>query len=230
MNDKKRKSKWKSKKGKKYRKNNKRRTKIVQVPQKFDGFSPFMRTRLRYVEHYKLSSGVSPATQIMRLNSIWDPDQTYTSGHQPMWYDNYSLIYNRYIVLKTYVNIKCCAPNVNDFIVGSIRATNEFGAPTNLFLECERTGGRLFYMTPYQLYSKSSTYDVSKVLGIKPKEYAEDEAYRTLVNTNPTSANTAYLNIAVQNVDLSTTIVVYLDITMEFDVMFYDLIQNQPQN
>lgn len=59
--------------------------------------------RLRYVDNFSLDAGLgSTATNVMRLNSIHDPDYSGL-GHQPLGHDEWASFYDRYTVLSTKV-------------------------------------------------------------------------------------------------------------------------------
>lgn len=62
------------------------------------GLSNSLTTRLRYVENYTLTSNAGAASkQVMRMNSLFDPDFTGT-GHQPYYFDQLAALYGRYVV------------------------------------------------------------------------------------------------------------------------------------
>lgn len=63
------------------------------------GFPDEFTTRLRYCDVYTLTSSSNAiAKQYMRMNSLFDPDQTGT-GHQPYYFDQLAALYGRYHVL-----------------------------------------------------------------------------------------------------------------------------------
>jgi hypothetical protein len=71
----------------------------------FGGFPYTARTTLKYIE----SIGINPAAgalgkYIFRANSVYDPNSSGT-GHQPLGYDQWSTVYNNYIVMRS--TIKC---------------------------------------------------------------------------------------------------------------------------
>lgn len=230
MNDKKRKSK------KKIRRYSRVRVKkattnmpTVAIPKKWNGFPNMIRTRLRYCDDYIVASGASTNGIKLQLNSLFRPDPTVSPPHQPMWRDNYNQIYSTYLVTNVVVTTQIVTLDPNSIIVTQ-RCTNESTSiPTNLSLECERTGGRIFFVTPNggKYYSKKK-YNMAKILGITANEYASDTAYRIPMGNDPLEI--VYFYLAMQNVDQSTNTRTYVLLTLDFDVCFYDLIQNQPQN
>lgn len=62
------------------------------------GYPDKIQTKLTYADHKTMTSGTgSLAIQQFRANSIYDPDYTDT-GHQPLYFDEYAVLYNRYRV------------------------------------------------------------------------------------------------------------------------------------
>lgn len=62
------------------------------------GFPKSIITKIRYCDIQTIGSNATPTIQNYRANSVFDPDQTGI-GHQPMHFDTYATIYNRYRVL-----------------------------------------------------------------------------------------------------------------------------------
>lgn len=69
------------------------------------GLPPKQIVKHKYVEGGTLSctSGVV-AKQVFLMNSMYDPNQT-GSGHQPILFDNMSLLYNHFTVLRAYMRV-----------------------------------------------------------------------------------------------------------------------------
>jgi len=63
-------------------------------------------TRVRYCDNFNLActAAGSIGKQYMRLNSLYDPDQTGT-GHQTYWNTQFAQIYNRYVVLGSKMTV-----------------------------------------------------------------------------------------------------------------------------
>lgn len=66
--------------------------------------------RLRYCDTIDLDPGVSGtlSTNVFRANSCHDPNQTGV-GHQPMAWDEYSELYNHYVVLGSKITVQFAA-------------------------------------------------------------------------------------------------------------------------
>ena len=77
-----------------------------QHPRGIFGFPDEFITTIRYVDVYTLTSASNGiAKQYMRMNSLFDPDQTGT-GHQPYYFDQFAALYNRYTVLGSKANCR----------------------------------------------------------------------------------------------------------------------------
>lgn len=61
-------------------------------------------TKLRYCSYGLFANTTSAAGYNFRANSVFDPDQT-SAGHQPMYFDNYAAIWNRYRVLGSEIKV-----------------------------------------------------------------------------------------------------------------------------
>lgn len=82
-----------------------RRAVTSRVPRNVFGFPRTMMTTLKYVDAYTIGGGSGSAGgNIMRMNSAYDPDYTGL-GHQPMYYDNFFPIYNRYVVTSATIKV-----------------------------------------------------------------------------------------------------------------------------
>lgn len=80
-------------------------TRGVSVPRNILGFPREMITVLRYVDTHTIqSSAGSAGGQVFRLNSVYDPDFT-GAGHQPLYYDQLTAIYNKYVVISANVRV-----------------------------------------------------------------------------------------------------------------------------
>lgn len=77
------------------------------------GIPDSMTVKLTYADQFTLDPGVggTPATYVFRANGCNDPDYTGT-GHQPYGWDEYTTLYNHYIVLGS--KIELVATNSGD--------------------------------------------------------------------------------------------------------------------
>lgn len=87
-----------NKKKRKYKKNYK-----LTVP---NGMPKTGRTKLRYVENLSLTGTTGAiATSMWRANSAYDPRYA-SGGHQPMGYDQWTTLFNHYVVVGSKITAK----------------------------------------------------------------------------------------------------------------------------
>lgn len=78
------------------------------------GMPKTKRTTLRYCNQVQLvSTGGTLAEHFMSANSLFDPDTTGV-GHQPMGFDQWSVLYNHYIVSGAKISVKKVATTLNN--------------------------------------------------------------------------------------------------------------------
>ncbi len=96
-----------------------------------DPFKPFMMTKLHYSETFTFTtgtSGVYGVEQIMRLNSLFDPNFTGI-GHQPYGTDQLALLYRRYKIHAVQLTLIWTDPT-NDGTVVAAQLQPPFGTFT----------------------------------------------------------------------------------------------------
>lgn len=69
------------------------------------GFPDVYRCWMRYSDVYTFGSSATPAAQVWRANSLFDPDLT-SGGHQPLYYDQLTAVYNEYLVFKFDISLE----------------------------------------------------------------------------------------------------------------------------
>jgi len=62
------------------------------------GFPKMLKFKHKYASQIDLSPGASMSHYLFRANGMYDPDYTGT-GHQPMYFDQMSALYNHYTVI-----------------------------------------------------------------------------------------------------------------------------------
>lgn len=108
-----------------------RRKRIARIPRgpkkaPLGGFPNTKTVALRYVTTQAINTSSSNTVRVFRANSIFDPDFT-GGGHQPMYRDQYALIYDDYRV--NYATITMVAINthiVNTAIPATLGATQYY--------------------------------------------------------------------------------------------------------
>lgn len=176
-----------------------------------------------------------------QANNIYDPDNTST-GHQPMYADNYALVYSRYqvmyatikvTVVNHFVNTKDGGTEVPNysyrlFITRDCQASSDKPGGTNELLEEKGTNIRWRFVGP-SLNGKLPQLGFSvvphKLQGLNPR----DDSMQASTGGGPDKG--AYFLIYITSADGATDPPsVYLNVQLCFHVMFYDRILNQAQN
>lgn len=67
-------------------------------------FPPFLHNTLRYCGKTQVTLSVGTGNYKFRANSLYDPDFTST-GHQPLYFDQLSALYDHYIVVRSRLKI-----------------------------------------------------------------------------------------------------------------------------
>lgn len=152
----------------------------------------------RYVDQFVLTTqavtGAMGNEVAFRLNSLYDPDFTFT-GHQPSGFDQMSPLYARYQVYKVDVQIK---------VIGPFTSGNCVGINVRNF---ESTWG-LNGQQPAQVQEQSQcvvldadtattwnqTISCNVIEGISMSQYMDDVFYSGQVSNSP--SRTPYLSIA----------------------------------
>lgn len=191
----------------------------VAVPRGIFGLPEQLKTHLRYVDVYTLTStSNSVARQWMRLNSIFDPDYTGT-GHQPLYLDQLSVIYKRYVVLgskmkvtfSTLPNLTSTTQPSGPVVVGVVAdddAATQSAASTIMesnscksTMLCNQNGGnnlKILYVT----------YSPERDLGLG----ADDDTVGSLVSGNPSKSWYAAAWIAESGLSTATSVNVKIEI------------------
>lgn len=75
------------------------------------GMPTIRRAVLRYCDQHTLTSSAGLlSSYVYRANSLFDPNFTGT-GHQPMGFDQWSLLYNHYVVLGAKITVQMIVDN-----------------------------------------------------------------------------------------------------------------------
>lgn len=166
----------------------------------------------------------------MRLNSLFDPNYTSTTGGhpniQPMYYDQVTAVYQKYVVFGAKVNVWFGAGSANIPVEVLIRPTLDPGTPTGLlgssFVDEEsRPMSKKRIMNDSKGTHIKAYYDIGKVLGVSKNTILTDDLYQALSTGNPT--NVVYLNIMMHNMtDATTSNNVPLNIRIDYYVKFFN--------
>lgn len=161
------------------------------------------------------------------INSLYDPYRSYF-GTQPMFYDQYSALYQVYKVLGVYVNFQFSRAAASDPVRIVMYANTASGVATNMEEARQRKGARYGILdsnaSQKDLKGFSKYISIRKLFG----ENLDDTTYEANVTSNPTTQ--AYLHIGVMNGDNDgSAIALRLHSYFKFYCTFYDR-QNQNES
>jgi len=152
----------------------------------------------------------------MRLNSINDPDFTST-GHQPLWHDQYAAVYGRYVVLKSrmvanfqaYAN-SIATTNPSGPIICGISGDNDATISATVTTTLENSVNRMISNNLGGKPEVTLTLDYSpqKDLGVP----ATDDTAGALVGSNPSAQWYGGVFVVETGPASPTTVTVRIDV------------------
>ncbi len=195
---------------------------VVRYTPNVFGFPDRLMCRLRYADTKTITS-TSGVLSVYKYiwNSCYDPD--YSSvGHQPLYYDTYSSIYDHYAVVKAQAKITMNNNGSTLGIIVGVNTDDDESTSSTYQTLLEQSHGVSEYLTPLS-GSKShvvfnASWDCAKILNIDP---FTDQTYKTPVSSNP--SETSFLNLWCITQDGLTTGAASVKIEIIYDVLFTEL-------
>lgn len=194
----------------------------------FNPFKPGERHTIKYAEPFSMSTGsnVFGSQQVMRLNSIYDPNST-GGGHVPYAYAEFAARYKKYRVDSVIWRITLTTPGgANDQYIAATVAPNTSGA----------IGGATLYNPledPSCVYGLMSSegdrravigmmMQLHKVCGVDRTKYQSDDTYSANITANP--AQDCILSFATCASDGTGSLSSQALVEIWYNVWFYDRI------
>ncbi len=159
-----------------------------------------------------------------RGNSVFDPDLT-GAGAQPNYFDNWSNMYNSYVVLSSKIKIDILNRTAtNPVLVGVFPAYN-----TSLPASINDLVGMRYARSVSTMgtgnavkASLTSTMSTCQMFGIPEAAVLMDDLYSANSTGNPATAQTWYWTLCAQVESGTTTLDLQFRVTLEYDVKFFD--------
>lgn len=181
--------------------------------------------RLRYCDVLTLTSTAGSLSKyVFRANSLVDPDFTGT-GHQPMYFDQISALYENYVVLGAKIKVLfspiadtiATAQPSGPFRIGLLSEPNGTTSSTTNTI-CENTDGKHTFLNLAQggnnVKMLTSTYSPVKDLSLT----ASDDTVGASISASPTA--TWFWTAWIQDTGLSSASSCNIDVTIEFLARF----------
>lgn len=186
------------------------------------------RGNLRYAETFSLSTGAAGilgTSQVMRLNSVYDPNSTGT-GHQPYGYDQLSAFYQSYIVHACRYRLICSTiggtPEVAVAFQVLPTGTNLLTG-TSVDAATEKSMAVVFPVGPSgnaRTREVSGAVQLYKVMGVTPQQYLNDlSQFAALISANPST--TLYLEVCIGSYSGTAGETLAVQIVLDYDVEFF---------
>ncbi len=167
-------------------------------------------------------------TYIFRGNSLYDPDYT-GSGSQPSFFDNWTGLYNSYVVLSSKIIVECMTSGGQaDFVLNVVSPSYSTSAATDAF---SAASNRYAVSTSTIIFGNavkktiSNAMSTCQMFGVRPEAILIDDLYSGTGSTNPATAQTWYWHVNCQSETGTTTLTGALRIMIEYDCKFFDPLQ-----
>lgn len=190
---------------------------------------------LRYSETFTLTTGTGGlfgTDQVMRLNSLYDPDFT-GGGHQPYLYDQITPLYASYRVYAAKVTLIGATIGGTADLCYAVKYSTDSGgsglAAKSIDTITETTNSVQQYLSPSgnKRVSKQTMYfPMAALFGVSKKAYQIDDKYQSATNTNP--GETAYLYISVGSPNGTSGETMTLQVVIDFYAKFFNRIDQAP--
>lgn len=152
------------------------------IPNKVYGFPNSIITTMRYAEVFTKTSTLGAiAFNTFNANSIFDPNATGV-GHQPMYKDQWSGIYNQYVVIGSKITVHFASQDSKNWVVG-VCGDDDSLFPTALTDKMEMNNSVYTLIAGQDVRTLTMTYEPNADLGV---DAISDGASQTAVGANPT--------------------------------------------
>lgn len=185
------------------------------------GFPDRLRCKLKYCDNLTLTSTTgSIGKYFFRANSINDPDLTGT-GHQPLYHDTFSAIYDQYAVISSHIVITAINRSTTDAALMALVKEDDGTGTTTVQTLLEAGHARYKLLTPLSGSSSKvilkQNFSAKKFLAIDP---FTSQTYKTNFGSNPSEDADWMLSLVAYN---SATLTVDFEVTIIYDCLFTEL-------
>lgn len=177
--------------------------------------------KLKYCDKYNFSPNAGSITsQQFMLNSVYDPDYTGT-GHQPMYYDNYAALYQKYRVHAYKIKISCIGITTGVPTVVTWKTNDSATVPSTSFSEMvEANRSKYCILSGFEGQNRGFIRQYQKIANIMGlKKLGQERDYTASVGSNPSEA--VYGTILVQPMNAASTCQVQVIVELTQYVEFY---------
>jgi hypothetical protein len=165
-----------------------------RIPKLYRPVLPQVLVKLKYMAQFQYNLSAATPVPYFYRTSLYDPDFT-AAGHQPLWHDQYALLYKKYKIygMKYHISLASATPNNHvNFCVSHVPDSfNTAPGSWSLNTEWERRlckhRGQICHATGRLSNFVAKGYlNVPKTECISKTEFAGHEDYEALFGANPT--------------------------------------------
>jgi len=199
----------------------------IRFPQ---GIPRFMEVTLLYAQYNTFTTAAGAiALQNFRGNSLFDPDKTGT-GTQPMYFDQWATLYNRYRVLGSRIEVIAIPTGGG---VGAIADVilypgDQETADSSIYTMMQRPRAKMINLnvnTGVGSRKMSASMRTAKLYGVPEVQVRTDDSYASTTAASPSSV--WYWNTAVQESGGgATALTVTIEYRIWYRALFYDPLLN----
>lgn len=184
------------------------------------GFPDKMYTKLKYVENIHSTAVGGLENIVYRGNSVYDP-QYSAGGHQPLFFDQYIAVYEKYRVIGSSVRLQITNESTQALNVAILPTSTPISLTTfQAVLEQNRSSAIRTVPPSQYLISTQKRYCSTRQATGATKSELYDQDYAGTFNSDP--VNLWYWNFYLNSVDNVTAIDARILLTITYYVEFFD--------
>lgn len=184
------------------------------------GVSKYRFAKLSYCDLCTGTVNTNDSLTFAYQSSLYDP-YVATGGHQPMFFDQYASMYQRYTVMGIAYNLDI---TTDQFSTGPLFVTvtpSSVGAsPTTLSIARERPGARETACALGYRGRLKGYISVAKLLGVDRRKLLTDDQYSALITADPSQM--AFMTIQAWNTSATAGIICYISLRLTYYCRFFD--------
>lgn len=182
------------------------------------GFPRTLRTKLKYVDGAKITAAIGAGGEyVFSANGLFKPNQT-AAGHQPLYFDQYSALYNHWTVLSSKISVWCCTNGTSN-VSWSLVLDDDATAATNPAAREESRSAKMQTMAPLQdVVVFTQTFNAQTNFG---GSVLSDPNLQGTIAANPTEQ--MYYVITAASANGLSAIDVDFHVRIEYDVVWQEL-------
>lgn len=179
-----------------------------------------MFVKLKYTDVFTLSSSTSIASQIMRGNGMYDPDQSGV-GHQPLGFDQWQSFYKKFYVIGSSCKAKLQGTTNSGIVMLRPQLVTTTGTVISTELEKPRTRYALTQTGGSNQDVLSGYMNTLRIFGRPKTEFGDLEFTGTMASSDPPQI--WYWVIASQNADESSN----FNVNVVVEVVYYAMLTDR---